>query len=429
MYPNQYPNPQKPGFPAQPVYAVPTAPPGVAPVYPSGYHPAAGQVPGYSGYPQSHQGYPGQVIPPQMQVPMGFSAAPSYPGMIPQMQGYPGAPAGQPVQLAPVDAPKLSESLTGYKEKPTIKEIKSDPRSDALVLRKAMKGIGTDETAITNVLTKRTNKQCLEIAKTFKADHGKDLIKNLKSELSGHVEKLTVALVTPRCQYLAGRLHKAIAGLGTREIVLLDILCTSSNAEIKAISDAYKQLFKKTLENDISGDTSGHFCKFLVCLCQAKRDEKAVVNKDASKNDAQALYKAGEKRIGTDESTFIRIFTSSSFPQIRSIMKDYEVVSCGTSLKKAVKKEFSGNLKTGLITILEVAENKAVYFAKRLHESVAGAGTNDGDLIYICVTRAEIDMENIKQEYVKKQNNTMAQAISGDTSGDYKKMLLGLVGH
>ena len=48
-----------------------------------------------------------------------------------------------------------------------------DPRADAEVLRKAMKGIGTDEKAIIRVLTNRTNAQRQEIAVHFKSLYGK----------------------------------------------------------------------------------------------------------------------------------------------------------------------------------------------------------------------------------------------------------------
>lgn len=48
-----------------------------------------------------------------------------------------------------------------------------DPKKDAEVLRKAMKGFGTDEKAIIVVLCNRTNAQRQEIAQQFKSLYGK----------------------------------------------------------------------------------------------------------------------------------------------------------------------------------------------------------------------------------------------------------------
>jgi annexin A7/11 len=75
----------------------------------------------------------------------------------------------------------------------------------------------------------------------FKTSFGKDLFADIKSETSGNFEKLLVALLTPIGQFYAKELHDAIAGIGTDEDVLIEILCTMSNSEINFIKDVYQR--------------------------------------------------------------------------------------------------------------------------------------------------------------------------------------------
>lgn len=60
-----------------------------------------------------------------------------------------------------------------YQETPTIREGPIDATADAQILRKAMKGFGTDEAAIINILAKRTNNQRQQIAQAFKSGYGR----------------------------------------------------------------------------------------------------------------------------------------------------------------------------------------------------------------------------------------------------------------
>lgn len=55
----------------------------------------------------------------------------------------------------------------------------------------------------------------------------------------------------------------------------------------------------------------------------------------------------------------------------------------GNSLEKDIDKEFSGDIKIGLTTIVKVAMNRPKYFAEQLHKSMAGLGTDDESLIRV----------------------------------------------
>uniref|UniRef100_A0A674AUS1 Annexin n=1 Tax=Salmo trutta TaxID=8032 RepID=A0A674AUS1_SALTR len=407
--------PQAGGYPSQA---------GGYPPQAGGYPPQAGGYPPQAGgYPPQAGGYPPQAggYPPQAG---GYPSQPG--GYPPQAGGYPPQPgAGGYPAMPPAGKASAQQIMIGlkYADMSTIWKMSSsslffqrgfrgsikdfpgaDPLRDVEVLRKAMKGFGTDEQAIIDLLGSRSNRQRVPMLMAFKTSYGKDLVKDLKSELSGNFEKLVLAMLKTPSQLDAYELKEAIKGAGTDEACLIEILSSRSNAEIRELNQVYKTEYKKSLEDAISGDTSGHFRRLLISLAQGNRDERETVDISVAKQDAQALYAAGENKVGTDESKFNAILCSRSKSHLRA-----------------------GNYR-GEEWYFKCIKNTPAYFAERLYKSMKGAGTKDKTLIRIMVTRSEVDMLDIRQEYVKNYGKSLYTDISGDTSGDYKKLLLKLCG-
>lgn len=251
-------------------------------------------------------------------------------------------------------------------------------------------------------------------------------MKDLKSELSGKFEDVIVGLMTPLHEFLASEVKSALKGLGTDEDCLIEVLCTRSNAEIAAIKAAYQKLYGKDMEDAIRGDVSGDFQRILVSMCTCARQEGVPIDPARAAEDARRLYDAGVSKWGTDESTFNMILASQSYDQLRLVFREYARLT-DHDIMDAIKKEMSGDFKRALLTIVKSVYNTELYFAEKLHDAMKGAGTDDKTLIRIIVSRCEIDLAIIKQEYQRAYGKSLEEAIKGDTSGDCRGVLIALV--
>ncbi|KAI4462025.1 annexin [Holotrichia oblita] len=274
-----------------------------------------------------------------------------------------------------------------------------DAVEDAKALKEAFKGFGSDEEAIINIITKRSNSQRLKIAQEFKTMYGKDLIKELKSELRGNFEDVIIALMTNPVEFQAKQMHKAISGLGTDEPTIVEIL-----------------VYQSSLESDLKGDTSGTVKRLFVALVTAHRDESESTDQEAAYKDAQTLLRAGELFHGTDESTFNAILCQRSRAQLRVIFSEYENLT-GHNFETAIDNEFSGTAKDSLIDLVKCIRNKIDYMAERLYKSMEGMGTDDRTLIRLIVSRSETDLQEIKQVFEEKYGKSLADFIQVSIKG------------
>lgn len=77
---------------------------------------------------------------------------------------------------------------------------------------------------------------------------------------------------------------------------------------------------------------------------------------------------------------------------------------------------------------MRCALNRPRYYAEKLEAAMKGFGTDDSTLVRIIVSRAEIDLGNVKKEYQDLYRKTLYDAVKKETSGDYKTALLALIG-
>ncbi|XP_060928206.1 annexin A4 [Limanda limanda] len=302
-----------------------------------------------------------------------------------------------------------------------------DAEADSQKLREAMKGTGTDEAVIIDVLAHRTVAQRQRIKETFKQAVGKDLADELSSELSGNFRAVVLGLLMLAPVYDAYELRTAMKGAGTEEACLVDILASRSNPEIKTITAVFKKEHGKSLEDAVCGDTSGMFQRVLVSLLTAGRDEGDKVDEAQAAIDAKEIFEAGEARWGTDEVKFLTVLCVRNRNHLMRVFEDYQKVS-GRDIEDSIKREMSGCLEDVFLAIVKCLRNKPAFFAEKLYKSMKGLGTTDSVLIRIVVARAEIDMLDIKAQFLKMYGKTLHSFIKGDTSGDYRKILLELVG-
>ncbi|XP_038993671.1 annexin D5-like [Hibiscus syriacus] len=257
--------------------------------------------------------------------------------------------------------------------------------------------------------------------------YSEDLLKRLVSELGGKLERAVLLWMHDPAERDATVIRQAFLSDITNLSAATEVICSRTPSQIQLIKQNYHSKFGIVLEQDVAAHTSGDHQKLLLAYLSTHRSEGLEVDREKAMKDAKALFKAGEKKLGTDEKTFICVFSERSRAQLATISAAYHDMY-GGSLKKAVKSETSGKFEHGLLTILKCPQNPAKYFAKVLHDAMKGLRTDDSTVIRVIVTRTEIDMHYIKAEYLRKYKKTLNDAIHSGTSGHYRTFLLSLLG-
>ena len=314
------------------------------------------------------------------------------------------------------------------------KQIKENSNSEDIYikaaedLRKAMEGFGTDEEHLILVVTSNKTQERLKIKKAYEEKYKKNLIDDLKSELSGKFEDAMVALFKEPVEYDCECIYNAMKGAGTDENCLIEVIASRPNWLLEKIKKKYSELYKKELVEDIKGDTSGDFQKILEGILRCKRSEVKEINKENCEKIAKELSEAKEEGwvVNDESSVFYNYIINSSPKELSAIAREYYRLS-GKTIIDGIENNFKGDAKDLLKSILYSLVSPSEYFATRIKKAIEGFGTDNKTLIRILITSCEVDMNIIKKYYKQLYNKEMIEDIKNDISGDYQKLMIELI--
>ena len=141
------------------------------------------------------------------------------------------------------------------------------------MLKKGLKVYGTDLDLFKKVFVLKSREDFILISRVFFKNNPKkkNLYQACDDQVGGDNRELLKALVYSICDsshYFGHNLKKAIVGLGTNTKVLNRILALRSEIDIDVIRERYLGETGRTLVDDMKGDTSGDYCKFLCMLAE-----------------------------------------------------------------------------------------------------------------------------------------------------------------
>ena len=141
------------------------------------------------------------------------------------------------------------------------------------------------------------------------------------------------------------------------------------------------------------------------------------------KADAEILRSAMKGK-AKNEDKIIKLITNRTNEQRQQIKETYNSLY-NSDLIKDLQKELSGHFEDVVVGLFYLPID---YDCLQLRKAVKGIGTNEDALIEILATRAPNVIEEIKKRYAEMYpGRTLEKDIAGDTSGNFRKILLALL--
>jgi len=211
-----------------------------------------------------------------------------------------------------------------------------------------VKGLGTDENLLSEVVCTRSPLELKAAAEAYQRLFSRNMEKDIKDDTSGDLAKVYMACLSPTRGTRAGNvaadieaLYKAGAGkMGTDEATFITIIAQSQRSHVEAVFYGYAQKYGKSLDTVIRDEMGGDTGK---ALAQLVLPHHVLFSEKILKS---------MKGMGTNDTDLIRLLTSQRGRHLKAAGKHFLEVNRKT-ISNWVADETSGDYKAILVRMCQ----------------------------------------------------------------------------
>ena len=277
-------------------------------------------------------------------------------------------------KLSPLEVPVIKETfrqrhgrdlendvrkeVSGYFELCLLSILRGPLQQDVWCLDKALKGAGTNEDLLNEILLGRSNADIQAIKQAYHHTYHRSLEHDVRDDLSAKTERLfSMVLSATRQEESApvipqsvdadvSEIHRCTeARLGAEQLTVCSLLSKRSDNQIRAIAHAYEHKYRRPLEKVLVSEFSGHMEDALVQMVRCGTDRAM---RDAI-NIEDAMAGMGTK----DEMLIIRVVKLHWNPAHLQQVKGAYKARYRQDLIARVRGETSGDFERCLVAMLQ----------------------------------------------------------------------------
>lgn len=277
-------------------------------------------------------------------------------------------------KLSPLEVPVIKETfrqrhgrdlendvrkeVSGYFELCLLSILRGPLQQDVWCLDKALKGAGTNEDLLNEILLGRSNADIQAIKQAYNHTYHRSLEHDVRDDLSAKTERLfSMVLSATRQEESApvipqsvdadvSEIHRCTeARLGAEQLTVCSLLSKRSDNQIRAIAHAYEHKYRRPLEKVLVSEFSGHMEDALVQMVRCGTDRAM---RDAI-NFEDAMAGMGTK----DEMLIIRAVKLHWNPAHLQQVKGAYKARYRQDLIARVRGETSGDYERCLVALLQ----------------------------------------------------------------------------